>query len=74
MTIGEIRRNFGNFDENRPPQAVEFCLFATSCLQNEKNYGTILSHEATCYVLQNQQIAGQAHKRAVFYIVLFYMT
>ena len=27
MTIGEFRRNFGNFDENRPPQAVEFCVF-----------------------------------------------
>ena len=28
MTIGEFRKNFGNFDENRPPQAVEFCAFA----------------------------------------------
>ena len=33
MTIGEFRRNFGNFDENRPPQAVEFCVFLLfSCL------------------------------------------
>ena len=28
MTIGENRENFGNFDENRPPQAVEICVFA----------------------------------------------
>ena len=27
MTIGEICGNFGNFDENRPPQAVEICIF-----------------------------------------------
>ena len=27
MTIGEFRKNFRNFDENRPPQAVEFCIF-----------------------------------------------
>jgi len=27
MTIGKIRGNFGNFDENQPPQAVEFCVF-----------------------------------------------
>ena len=27
MTIGDFCGNFGNFDENRPPQAVEFCVF-----------------------------------------------
>ena len=27
MTIGDFRGNFGNFDENRPPQAVEICVF-----------------------------------------------
>ena len=27
MTIGENRENFGNFEENRPMQAVEFCVF-----------------------------------------------
>ena len=27
MTIGDFRGNFGNFEENRPPQAVEFCVF-----------------------------------------------
>ena len=27
MTIGDFRGNFGNFDENRPLQAVEFCVF-----------------------------------------------
>ena len=33
MTIGEFRKNFGNFDENRPPQAVEICIFTLfSCL------------------------------------------
>jgi len=33
MTIGEFRRNFGNFDENRPPQAVEIGVFTLfSCL------------------------------------------
>lgn len=74
MTIGDFRENFDNFEENQPLQAAEIGLFANSSLQNEKNYETILSHEANCYILHNQQIAGQAHKRAVFYIVLFYMT
>jgi len=33
MTIGDFRGNFGNFDENRPPQAVEICIFTLfSCL------------------------------------------
>ena len=27
MTIGKIRGNFGNLDENRPSQTVEFCVF-----------------------------------------------
>ena len=27
MTIVKIRGNFGNLDENRPPQAVEICVF-----------------------------------------------
>jgi hypothetical protein len=27
MTIGVFCGNFGNFEENRPPQAVEFCVF-----------------------------------------------
>ncbi|WP_073113452.1 hypothetical protein [Fibrobacter sp. UWCM] len=27
MTIGDFFGNFGNFDENRPPQAVEICIF-----------------------------------------------
>ena len=27
MTIGDFCGNFGNFDENRPPQAVEICIF-----------------------------------------------
>ena len=27
MTIGDFRRNFDNFEENRPLQAVEFCVF-----------------------------------------------
>ena len=27
MTIGENRENFINFEENRPLQAVEFCVF-----------------------------------------------
>ena len=27
MTIGEFRENFDNFEENRPLQAVEFCVF-----------------------------------------------
>ena len=33
MTIGVFRGNFGNFEENRPLQAVEFCVFTLfSCL------------------------------------------
>ena len=33
MTIDDFCGNFGNFDENRPPQAVEFCVFTLfSCL------------------------------------------
>ena len=36
MTIDDFREIFGNFDENRPLQAVEIGLFANSCLQNEK--------------------------------------
>ena len=28
MTIGDFRGNFDNFEENRPPQAVEFCIFS----------------------------------------------
>lgn len=36
MTIVEIRGNFFNFEGNRPPQAVEICLLANGCLQNEK--------------------------------------
>ena len=27
MTIGVFRENFDNFEENRPLQAVEFCVF-----------------------------------------------
>ena len=27
MTIGNFRENFDNFEENRPLQAVEFCVF-----------------------------------------------
>jgi len=27
MTIGDFRGNFGNFDKNQPPQAVEICVF-----------------------------------------------
>ena len=27
MTIGDFRENFVNFEENRPLQAVEFCVF-----------------------------------------------
>ncbi len=27
MTIGDFRGNFGNFEEKRPLQAVEFCVF-----------------------------------------------
>ena len=27
MTIGDFREIFGNFEENRPLQAVEFCVF-----------------------------------------------
>ncbi len=27
MTIGEFCGNFGNFEENRPLQAVEICVF-----------------------------------------------
>ena len=27
MTIGDFRENFDNFEENRPLQAVEFCVF-----------------------------------------------
>ena len=71
MTIDEF---CGNFGKNQPLQAAEIGLFANGCLQNEKIYESLLSHEANCYILHNQQIAGQAHKRAVFYIVLFYMT
>jgi len=36
MTIGDFRGNFGIFGEIRPLQAVKICLFANSCLQNEK--------------------------------------
>ena len=33
MTIGDFRENFDNFEENRPLQAVEFCVFLLfSCL------------------------------------------
>jgi hypothetical protein len=33
MTIGGFRENFDNFEENRPLQAVEFCVFLLfSCL------------------------------------------
>ena len=28
MTICDFRGNFDNFEENRPLQAVEFCVFA----------------------------------------------
>ena len=38
MTIDDFRGNFGNFDENRPLQAVEIGLFANNCLQNEKSF------------------------------------
>ena len=27
MTIGDFRGNFDHFEENRPLQAVEFCVF-----------------------------------------------
>ena len=33
MTIGDFRGNFDHFEENRPLQAVEFCVFTLfSCL------------------------------------------
>jgi len=73
MTIGDFRGNFGNFDENRPPQAVEIGVFANSCLQNEKIYETILSHEANCYILHNQQIAEPSSQKSRFlYRIILY--
>lgn len=74
MTIGDFRGNFGNFEEIDPCRRLKSACLQTAVCKMEKIYETILSHEANCYILHNQQIAGQAHKRAVFYIVLFYMT
>ena len=74
MTIGNFAEILGILTKIDPCRRLNSACLQTVVCKMKKFCETILFYRIVCYILNDRQIAGQAHKRAVFHIVLFYMT